>query len=197
MISFKNINQEVPYLIFDKFYSKALDAGQKNIEACCIASYSKDLGVNARFVNIKYIINKDFIFFTNYNSPKSKEFIFLDQITAVIYWNSTNTQIRLKSRIKKVENSFNDKYFKLRDKKKNALAISSDQSIEINSYDDIKRNFLYTLDNDSLNIRPDYWGGFSFKPYYFEFWTGHKSRLNKREVYKEVDNDWVKTILQP
>ena len=123
--------------------------------------------------------------------------MFLDQITAVIYWNSTNTQIRLKSRIKQVEKSFNDKYFKLRDKKKNALAISSDQSIEINSYDDIKRNFLYTLDNDSLNVRPDYWGGFSFKPYYFEFWTGHKSRLNKREVYKEVDNDWVKTILQP
>mgnify|MGYP001365741614 CR=1 FL=1 len=100
-------------------------------------------------------------------------------------------------RAKRFVTSSRNSYFADRDKKKNALAISSDQSIEINSYDDIKRNFLYTLDNDSLNVRPDYWGGFSFKPYYFEFWTGHKSRLNKREVYKEVDNDWVKTILQP
>ena len=38
-----------------------------------------------------------------------------------------------------------------------------------------------------LNLfdRPSNWGGYSFKPYYFEFWEGHKSRLNKRNVYGE------------
>ena len=49
----------------------------------------------------------------------------------------------------------------------------------------------------TLEKRPEYWGGYSFTPYYFEFWEGHKSRLNKREVFKKDTNDWVKTILQP
>ena len=44
---------------------------------------------------------------------------------------------------------------------------------------------------------PDYWGGFKFKPYYFEFWEGHKSRLNKREIFKLDNNDWTKYFLQP
>ena len=35
--------------------------------------------------------------------------------------------------------------------------------------------------------RPDFWGGFSFVPYYFEFWQGHKNRLNKRHVFEQKD----------
>ena len=44
---------------------------------------------------------------------------------------------------------------------------------------------------------PDFWGGYSFTPYYFEFWEGHESRLNKREVYKKSDDIWKHFILQP
>ncbi|MDB9816017.1 pyridoxamine 5'-phosphate oxidase, partial [Gammaproteobacteria bacterium] len=42
-----------------------------------------------------------------------------------------------------------------------------------------------------------YWGGFSFEPYYFEFWTGQKFRLNKRESFQLESNKWQKKILQP
>ena len=45
--------------------------------------------------------------------------------------------------------------------------------------------------------RPSYWGGYSFKPYYFEFWQGHDVRLNKREVYTLQENGWEKHFLQP
>ena len=44
---------------------------------------------------------------------------------------------------------------------------------------------------------PDYWGGYSFVPYYFEFWEGHQSRINKREVFEKIDNVWKHFILQP
>ena len=45
--------------------------------------------------------------------------------------------------------------------------------------------------------RPDYWGGFSFIPYYFEFWQGHNNRLNKRHVFFKDNEVWQDTYLQP
>ena len=198
MIEFNNLSQEIPYLVFKEKYNDSLNANQSNIEAVCIASYSsKKEEVNARFVNLKFVNNKEFIFFSNYKSPKSQEFITHTQITALIYWNSINLQIRMKARIKKTPREFNQEYFKQRDKKKNALAISSDQSDQIASYDDVYKNYNKSLENDNLIECPDYWGGYSFIPYYFEFWEGHESRLNKREVYEIKNNDWMYFILQP
>ncbi len=198
MITFKNLSQEKPYKIFKERYLDALNASQKNIEAISISSFSKELKeVNARFVNLKYIDNKEFIFFSNYNSPKSKEFISHNQITALIYWSSINFQIRLKAKIMQTTKDFNNNYFKLRDKSKNALAISSYQSVKISSYSEVKKNYEQSFKNSDLQKCPEYWGGYTFTPYYFEFWEGHESRLNKRDSY-ELDNDvWIHSTLQP
>ena len=50
---------------------------------------------------------------------------------------------------------------------------------------------------NNLKNCPDYWGGFAFTPYYFEFWEGHKSRINKRLVFKKIEKNWEKSIIQP
>ena len=54
-----------------------------------------------------------------------------------------------------------------------------------------------SLKNDDLKKCPQYWGGFSFTPYYFEFWEGHESRINKREVFNKIDGLWKQSYLQP
>ena len=197
MIKFNNISQEIPYLIFKEKYDESLKAGQKNIEAICIASYlPKNNEVNARYVNLKFINDKQFIFFSNYNSPKSREFNEHDQITASIYWSRTNVQIRMKAYIKKTSKDFNQNYFAKRDEKKNALAISSYQSSPIDSYEALQKNYEICLRKNNLTECPDYWGGYSFIPYYFEFWEGHNSRLNKREAYKLQNDEWIHSFLQ-
>ncbi len=197
MIKFEDLIQETPYLIFKENYEKALKANQKNIEAISISSYSNEKKeVNSRYVNLKLVYERKFIFFSNYNSPKSKEFENHNQITALIYWNNTNTQIRMKAFIKKTSKEFNQDYFVKRDEKKNALAISSYQSSPIDSYETLQKNYEICLKKSNLNECPDYWGGYSFIPYYFEFWEGHKSRLNKREVYKFQNDEWIHSFLQ-
>ena len=119
MIQFEDLIQETPYLIFKENYDKALKANQKNIEAISISSYSNEKKeVNSRYVNLKLVNKSKFIFFSNYNSPKSKEFENHNQITALIYWNKTNIQIRMKAIIKKTSKDFNQLYFSQRDKKK-------------------------------------------------------------------------------
>ena len=60
-----------------------------------------------------------------------------------------------------------------------------------------KENYNKSLKNDDLKKCPEFWGGYSFTPYYFEFWEGHESRLNKREAYEKSDDSWKHLILQP
>ena len=198
MIQFQDISNQIPYLIFKEKYYEAINAGQKNIEAVAISSFDKKLNeVESRFVNLKFINDINFIFFSNYNSPKSKAFSSHNQIAAVFYWPSINVQIRMKAKIKKTSNAFNKEYFYERSEEKNALAISSDQSKQINSYIQVKENFNSSLKKDDLKKCPKYWGGYSFLPYYFEFWTGHESRINKREIFEMIDDVWNHSFLQP
>jgi pyridoxamine 5'-phosphate oxidase len=198
-IEISKASKEKPYLLFKEHYESALKKNQKFIEAISISSFNKDLNeVQSRIVNLKYIINDEWIFFSNYLSPKSKSFETHNQISAIFYWDSINTQIRIKAHIKKTSGTFSNKHFLSRTKEKNALAISSNQSERISSYDDVINDYERVLKDYDKNIkRPEYWGGFSFEPYYFEFWEGHESRLNKREIYELHDNEWSCSYLQP
>lgn len=198
MIEFINISKETPYQRFKSDYQRAFDANQKQIEAISISSYSKlQNEVNSRFVNIKYVIDKSFIFFTNYNSQKSLEFKSHNQIAALIYWKNINLQIRIKANIQSTNKEFNEKYFETRAKEKNALAISSNQSEIISSFKQVEENFKVALKLNNLKKCPNYWGGFLFEPYYFEFWQGHDARLNKREVFELNNDEWNSYIIQP
>ena len=198
MIKFSDLNQEIPYLLLKKKYDEAINAGQKGIEAISISSFNKEMGeVDSRYVNLKFITNDEFIFFSNYNSPKASSFNSLNQIAALVYWPSINVQIRMKAKIKKTSDEYNQKYFFDRLKEKNALAISSNQSKLIDSYNQVIENYNRSLESDDLKKCPEYWGGYSFIPYYFEFWEGHESRLNKRDVYEIGEGNWSHSILQP
>ena len=198
MIKIESLNNDEPYLKYQELYDLALSKNQNQIERILIASFITDLKeVNARYVNLKYVIKDEWIFFSNYESVKAKDFLTHNQITAVSYWSSIDVQIRMKATINKSSKEFSDKHFSLRSKEKNALAISSLQSQPVNSYKDVKNNYEKTLSSSDLKKRPTYWGGYSFIPYYFEFWKGHESRINKREIYKNENNKWIKSFLSP
>ena len=199
MITFINPSTEKPYIRFQSLYQDALANDQRGIEAISVSSYDlKTNEVEARYVNLKYINDNEWIFFSNYNSPKAQQFVSHSQISALIFWPSINAQIRIKASISKTSIEFSDEHFKGRTKEKNALAISSNQSQRIDSFDEVTKNFYLAFDSLTPDTaRPNHWGGFSFIPYYFEFWQGHKNRLNKRHVFEQKDDEWVERLLQP
>ena len=198
MIELVNLNQSEPYDFLKKYYDEAIAKNQKIIEAISISSLNKSsMEIESRFVNLKYVINDEWIFFSNYNSIKAQNFQSHDQISAVIFWNQTNVQIRMKAKIKKTSPEFSDKHFNGRTQEKNALAIASNQSMPIDSYEQIIEKHRSVLNENTELRRPDYWGGYSFTPYYFEFWEGNNSRINKRITYEFIKNLWKKSFLQP
>ena len=103
----------------------------------------------------------------------------------------------MKAIIKKTSIDFNKDYFAKRSIEKNALAISSQQSQQTESYEDVIDRYKEIFKKNNLLECPEYWGGFSFKPYEIEFWEGSEFRLNKRNLYKFEHNSWDHIVLQP
>ena len=67
MIQFNNLNPEIPYQFLKEKYDEALNAGQKGIEAISISSFnSKMQEVESRYVNLKFILNDEFIFLVKF-----------------------------------------------------------------------------------------------------------------------------------
>tara|TARA_B110000879_G_C11180829_1_gene518238 strand:+ start:5510 stop:6109 length:600 start_codon:yes stop_codon:yes gene_type:complete len=198
IIKISNLNKSAPYQVFNELLNKAIIKQQKGLQVIAISSFSHEQNeVNSRYVNLKYINNDEWSFFSNYNSKKSSEFSSHDQISTLLYWDAINVQIRMKSNIVKSSKKISDEHFSKRSKEKNALAISSFQSNAIESYDKVISKYEKVKEKDDLFKRPNYWGGYSFTPYYFEFWEGHNSRLNKRDAYEKNGDNWHHSILQP
>ena len=199
MINLEKISEKEPYKVFLDYHNAAKLNGQKNLEAISISSFNfENNQVESRYVNLKYIIDEEWIFFSNYNSKKASDFSSHDQISVLFYWDLLNVQIRIKAHIKKTDSAFSDFHYSKRNMSKNAIAVSSKQSKQIDSYDEVISNYQSALNNkDVLKKRPRYWGGYSFTPFYFEFWEGHEFRLNKRNIFHISDNEWKSFIIQP
>lgn len=201
MIDFFQVNDAEPYSYFKILYDEAYKSNQKNIEAINVSSYSKiNSEVNSRIVNIKFVKGDKFYFFSNYESPKSIDFENHNQVACIFYWHEIDVQIRIKGMIEKISERESDEHFKKRNLRKNILAISSNQSKKIKSYENVLEKYNETFNKykklDQIK-RPSYWGGFCIRPYEFEFWRGHESRINKREHFIYEDNLWIKSFLEP
>ena len=107
MVTFLNNSDEEPYIELRKRYYEAFQLNENLIDVILIASYSEQNNeVDSRAVNLNIVDNNEFIFFSNYDSPKAIQFQSHDQISVTIIWSSTNTQIRLMARIKKTSKKF-------------------------------------------------------------------------------------------
>ena len=126
MITFTNLPTAKPYQRFYDSFQAALEAEQPHVHAAAISTFdpSKQL-VDSRFVNIKYVEGEDFLFFSNFNSPKSAAIAQHDQISALFFWPRTYTQICIHAKIAKVSSERSDAHFINRRAEKNAPAISS------------------------------------------------------------------------
>ena len=165
---------------------------------------------NSRMVLCKEI-NEDLgylVFYTNYNSKKSKEIESHNNCSALFHWDPLGYQVRVRGKLIKSPNHESDNYFSTRKVGSQLSAWASNQSDEVENRDSLddqfqkimKRFNIQDEDLDSTEIeipRPDFWGGYSFVPYYFEFWQGHENRLNKRHVFEQQDSEWVERFLQP
>ena len=180
-----------PVSQFTKWLDEAIETKIYEPNAMVLATVDENTP-RSRYVLFKNIVNDELIFHTNYESPKAKEIFANPNVSGIFYWAEIHRQVRFSGKAEKSSAEISDEYFKTRPRGGQLSAWASEQSKIIASRE-IVTDKIKELDNEYLNTeipRPEFWGGFSIKVNYWEFWQGRRNRTHDRFCYNQVGNTW-------
>lgn len=185
-----------PYELFTEWFFEAKESGITEPNAMTLATSDKN-SPSARIVLLKKFDHKGFYFFTNYKSRKGKELKKNENTALLFYWDKLFRQVRIEGFVKKIKPEDSDFYFNERPYASRISAIVSPQSEKIIGREKLEEEYRELLDSQKQLLRPENWGGYIVKPFYFEFWQGQNNRLHDRIVYEKVKKEWKKYRLAP
>ncbi|MCK5210421.1 MAG: pyridoxamine 5'-phosphate oxidase [Cyclobacteriaceae bacterium] len=198
-LSKKSVNQD-PIEQFNLWINDAIKADCLDPTSMTISTVSKENTPSSRVVLLKGVENRQFIFYTNYNSRKGDHLSKNPNISALFFWPELERQVIIEGTVLKSSPEQSNAYFKTRPWKSRIGAIISPQSQPIESRNVIKKAFvLEAAKHIGGSIpRPGHWGGYQITPNRIEFWQGRSNRLHDRVLFnKNDDSTWDISRLAP
>jgi pyridoxamine 5'-phosphate oxidase len=188
-----------PIMQFKKWFAESVRIEQPDPEAMTLSTISALGQVSARVVLLRGIDERGFVFFTNYESRKSRDLIANPRAALTFYWGSLNRQVRIEGIIERVSRQESEEYFQTRPRGSQLGAWASPQSDEIADRPTLDRLLSETerrFEGQAIPC-PPFWGGFRLKPLRIEFWQGRENRLHDRVLYEFLDDHWRISRLAP
>ncbi|TDL18123.1 pyridoxamine 5'-phosphate oxidase [Rickenella mellea] len=161
---------------------------------------------SVRFVLLRTVDKRGFVFFTNYESRKAKELEAAPRAALAFYWREMHRQVRVVGNAERVSKEESEEYFKTRPLGSRIGAWASPQSQVIKEGEieqrvrEVRERFgVQDEATDKVDVPlPDFWGGWRIVPDEVEFWSGKPSRLHDRVRYTRTDEDkWKIERLAP
>ena len=182
---------------FSLWFSQAIDADIIEPSAMSLATSDESIGI--RTVLLKYFDEKGFVFFTNYESKKSKQIQKNPQAAILFPWLALERQVKIIGKVEKISKLESLKYFTSRPKDSQIGAWASEQSTRISSRSILIEQFSSMKKKFSKGQipLPEYWGGYRIVPQSIEFWQGRANRLHDRFIYERQENEWTISRLSP
>ncbi len=189
-----------PVKQFQDWYSSTIATGLPEPNAMTLCTVDANGQPYARTVLLKLYDTQGFVFFTNYESRKSKHIEGNSHVSVLFPWVALARQVQITGVAARISSLDSLKYFTTRPRGSQIGAWSSPQSQVISSRSvlemkvaEMKRKFAH----GSVPL-PDFWGGFRIEPEMFEFWQGRESRLHDRFQYvRGPDGGWRVQRLAP
>ena len=187
-----------PFTQFGKWFSEALNADLKLPNSMALATATSNGIPSVRMVLLKEFDERGFVFYTNYESPKSRDLEENPNAALLFYWASLDRQIRISGRVERVSREESGTYFKTRPLDSRLGAWASEQSTVIPNREVLEtRMSALSEEYQDKDVPLPNWGGYRLSPVRFEFWLSRPSRLHDRLRYRLHGGDWIIERLAP
>ena len=182
---------------FSVWFSQAMEANIIEPSAMSLATSDDSIGI--RTVLLKYFDERGFVFFTNYESKKSKQIQNNPQAAILFPWLALERQVKVIGSVEKITKLESFKYFSSRPRDSQLGAWASQQSSKISSRSLLVEQFASMKKKFSSGEipLPDFWGGYRVIPKSIEFWQGRENRLHDRFIYELSSGQWTISRLSP
>jgi pyridoxamine 5'-phosphate oxidase len=171
-------------------------------EAMVVATSTRAGRPSARFVLLKQVDARGFVFFTDGRSRKGEELRDNPRAAGAVYWDRTGKQVRVEGRVEVVPAPESDAYWETRPRASRLAAASSASSHQSATLRrraqllEAVRRLRQSLSGRTVP-RPATWQGYRIVPERIEFWTRRAHRLHDRELFVRGRDGWKRRLLQP
>lgn len=190
-----------PFAQWHSWYEQAVDAGCVEPNAMALSTVDAEGIADCRFVLARDVGPLGFVFYTNYDSAKSRAMDAWPHVCAVFAWLQLHRQMKIRGGVARVPGAESDAYFATRPRESQIGAWASPQSQVLADRTDldarvaeIERRFA----NTEGIPRPANWGGWRIAVVEAEVWQGRPSRLHDRFRYRrDASGGWTMDRLAP
>ena len=188
-----------PLRQFEIWMDQAMLSDLVEPNAMTLATCDSSGQPNARTVLLKSFDRQGFVFYTNYESRKSREIAENHAVCLLFYWGPLERQVRILGTVSRVSEEESDDYFRSRPIGHQLGAWVSNQSSIIQSREVLEQRLTQIVKRFERGPipRPPHWGGFRVNPNLFEFWQGRSNRLHDRLEYVRSGDAWTIRRLSP
>ena len=189
-----------PIKQFANWFTAAIEAEIKDVNAMSLATASADGKPSVRVVLLKGFDQDGFVFFTNYESEKGRQLEANPYAALGFYWIELDRQVRISGPTTKTRREESESYFHSRPVGSQLGAWASRQSEVLDARRVLDARMAQMTERfvgQTIPL-PPHWGGFRLKPVQFEFWQGRANRLHDRFRYAlQPDGSWSIDRLSP
>jgi pyridoxamine 5'-phosphate oxidase len=187
-----------PIEIFRQLYEKAAQSCVEP-DAMVLSTVDSDGRPSGRYVLLKAVDHRGFVFYTNLDSRKARALGANPYASLCFYWAPLEKQARIEGDVERVTDAEADAYFATRPRDSQIGAWASQQSAVLESSAVLTERVAAIRQRfgEGAVSRPPFWSGFRVIPASIEFWTRDPARLHVRERFDRHGDRWARTLLYP